>query len=290
MTSTGSNDDDDDSAKMARDDRAWDGNWSSAGLSAMFVELQNPYFEEEQWEDFLEEQKEISSLRAEEEFINLDIPGEDEESWARLHMQVLHPRGLVIASLVMRRVAEGICPKRIRIRKMDDTEFNELMEHKKAGNEAFSKKRYKEAIEKYEEALLMADSSFVAPKSQMDQIVTVISNQAECYLRLKKYKDAGQTATDALLLDSGHAKSRMRRAKAELAIAGASHLLQAQIDLEEIVNNDGDQKSREGIKQAKEYLEQLDEILQMEKTALLEKHGSDYDWDLYVRMMKSKCW
>lgn len=291
MTSTSSSDDEVDSAQMAKNDHCWDGNWSSVGLNGMFIDLDNENFEEEQWEAFLEDQRHSSSsLRAEEEFINLDIPGEDVESWARLHMQVLHPRGLDIASLVMRRVAEGTCPTQVRIRKMEDAEFNELMEHKKAGNDAFSKKRYEEAIEEYDNALMMVDSIFVAPRSQMDQIVNVLSNQAECYLRLKQYEDAGQAATNALLLDSGHEKSRLRRAKAELAIAGAPRLIQAQVDLEEIVNNADDQKSREGIKQAKEYLELLDEVLQMEKTALLEKHGSDYDWDLYVRSMKATCW
>jgi tetratricopeptide (TPR) repeat protein len=297
MSSIDSNDDED-NARMAQDDRCWNGNWSSAGLCAMFVNLDSESLEKEEWEEFLAEQqlKEKSkspSLRVEDEFINLDIPGDDQESWARLHMRILQPRGLHIASGVVRRVVEDLCPTRIRIRKLDDEEFKELLEQKKAGNEAFSNKRYEEAIEKYDDALMLVDSLFVAPKSQVEQIVNVLSNQAECYLRLREYEDAGQAATDALMFDDGHGKSRMRRAKAALAIAGSSYLIQAQVDLEAIVNDEEGQDnniSRPGSKQAKDYLEQLEEMWHMEKTTLLEKHGSDYDWDLYVGMMKAKCW
>jgi len=302
-------DDEDEKQRMAQDDRCWDGNWSCMGLGGMFVVFEDvESLERMEWAGFLEEQQlqqqqektsntgkaSSSPLNVHDEFVNLDISSDDQEGWARLHMEVLRPRGLHIASGVMRRVAEGSCPKRIRIRTLDTSSFEELLQHKQAGNKAFSEHRYEEAIERYDEALLLVDSSsFVAPKKQIEQIVNVLSNQAECYLRLKKFKAAGQAATDALLFENGHEKSRMRRAKAALAIAGAPYLLQAQVDLEEIANDEEGQQqqhSRAGVKQAKEYLEQLEEVLEMEKTTLLEKHGSDYDWDLYVRMMKAKCW
>mmetsp|Transcript_2872 Transcript_2872/g.6765 ORF Transcript_2872/g.6765 Transcript_2872/m.6765 type:complete len:114 (+) Transcript_2872:477-818(+) len=113
----------------------------------------------------------------------------------------------------------------------------------------------------------------------MQQVANVLSNKAECYLRLKQHEDAGDAATAALLLDNSHEKSRMRRAKAEMAIAGASYLIQAQVDLQEIVD---ERHSSTGVKQAKQ-------ILTMEKS-IFQKANPDGDWRLYIRMIKATCW
>jgi hypothetical protein len=165
--------------------------------------------------------------------------------------------------------------------------MEEFLAQKRAGNESFVKKDYAQAVQHYNDALKMIQiAMFVAPLDQIKEVVNVLSNQAECYLRLKKFKDAGNVATLALMFDNGHEKSRMRRAKAELVIAGDSYLIQAQLDLQEIVDNN---LSKAGVKEAKEYLEQLDELLAMAKTTFEEGHPGE-DWDLYVRMVKARCW
>ena len=51
---------------------------------------------------------------------------------------------------------------------------------------------------------------------QRAELVTLLSNQAECYLRLNKYEDAIVQASKALQLDRRHSKSLLRRAKATI--------------------------------------------------------------------------
>jgi len=149
-----------------------------------------------------------------------------------------------------------------------------------------SKQNYSKAVEHYDDALLFPEALYVAPADDMQQVANVLSNKAECYLRLKQHEDAGDAATAALLLDNSHEKSRMRRAKAEMAIAGASYLIQAQVDLQEIVD---ERHSSTGVKQAKQYQEELEEILTMEKS-IFQKANPDGDWRLYIRMIKATCW
>lgn len=287
MTSNEQDDEDDDERNMAEDDRRWDGNWMTAGLNGMFASLDDDDFCENELDEFLEEKEKTagkSSLQMEDEF--LILPPEGADGWFRVHHEILQPRGLHAASGLIRRFVEGSCPPRIRIRKLDPEEIQELLSHKKLGNEAFSRKEYEEAVEHYDDALMLVMDLFVAPLDQVKEVVNVLSNKAECYLRLKRYSDAGDTATEALMFDGSHEKSRLRRAKAELAIAGAPHLIQAQRDLNEIVEN---KVSKAGVNEAKEYLEQLDELLRMERKALEDKKP-DSDWDFYVRLLKSKCW
>ena len=60
---------------------------------------------------------------------------------------------------------------------------------------------------------------YVGPKDQIEIITNVLSNKAECELRLGRYHDAAKTATDALVYLNQHKKSRIRRSKAQFAIA-----------------------------------------------------------------------
>jgi tetratricopeptide (TPR) repeat protein len=275
--------------EMTQDDRCWDGNWLAGGLNLMFVGLNSDEFCQNQMTEFLEEKDEATIggvLQEEHEFLTLPLDG-DEDAWAKMHIRILRPRKLHLAGGAIRSFTDGTCPPRIRIRKLDSEEMEELLEHKKLGNQAFSSKEFEKAIEHYDDALIVVLlDMFVAPVEQINTIVSVLSNKAECELRLKRYKDAGCTATHALMFDNDHEKSRLRRAKAELAMAGLPYLVQAQVDLQEIVEN---LYSKAGVKEAKELLNQLDEILDMEKKSKLNQ-DPDFDYYFYVRMLKSKCW
>ena len=277
---------DDDDRKMAQDDGCWDGMWLADGLYGMMISLDSNDFCDDETEEFLDDQKEFGlQTQEQDEFLTFPLYG-DEEAWAQLQTKVLDPRNLHIADGVIRRLCENNCPPRIRIRKLESEDMEELMKHKKLGNEAFSKKEYEKAIECYDEALLTISNLFVAPKEQVNEVVNVLSNQAECYLRLKQYQDAGAAATDALMFNCSHEKSRLRRAKAEMAIAGVYYLVQAKVDLESILEEKG---SKAGLKQAKEYLEELEELLEMEKKKY-EKKKPDSDWNLYIQILRAKCW
>jgi len=284
------------------DEGCMDGNWRADGLGGMFLKFNRDRFCDDELEEIEAEetaaaQQEgsndaiglaVSHTRImEHEFLTLPTGG-DEQGWARLHIEIIKPRQLHIADFIARRFAEGNYHPRIRIRRLSAEDMENLLTHKKYGNDAFIKKEYAEAVQHYNHALRTIDHTplFVAPLDQIKEVVNVLSNQAECYLRLKKFRDAGNVATMALMFDNSHEKSRMRRAKAELAIAGDSYLIQAQADLQEIMDN---QTTKPGVKEAKDFLEQLDELLRMAKRTFEEKN-SDGDWELYVRMVTERCW
>ena len=273
-----------------------DGNWRADGLGGMFLKFNRDMFCDDELEEFETEEKTrehstsavISAPRIREhEFLTLPTDGE-EQGWARLQIEIIKPRQLHIADFIARRFAEGNCHPRIRIRRISDQGMKELLAHKKNGNDAFVRKEYGEAVQHYNDALRTVHHIplFVAPLEQIKEVVNVLSNQAECYIRLKKFKDAGNVATMALMFDNSHEKSRMRRAKAALAIAGDSYLIQAQVDLQEIMDN---QTTKAGVKEARDFLEQLDELVAMAKKTFEEKNP-DGDWDLYVRIVKERCW
>ena len=282
--------DDDDTRRMAQNDKCWDGNWMAEGLSGMMISLDDPDFCDDELEEFQDDLEDKPHLTMEQEFLQIpQLDGADDsgtEDFRRLRQHILQPRHLHLCDGVVRRVAEGSCPPRIRIRKLESEEMDELLERKRLGNEAFGTKDYEKAIEHYDEALLFAARLYVAPADQIKEVVNVLSNQAECHLRLKQFKEAGSVATHALLFNNSHEKSRMRRAKAALYVAGVSYLVQAQVDLEEIVEN---HYSRAGVNEAQEYLEQLEELLEMERVTF-EKKNPDSDWSLYIRLLRSKCW
>lgn len=275
----------------AEDDRCWDGNWMADGYYGMFIELDDDNFLVNQMEDYLDDQAQSGGkLKTEEEFIQLNVYSEDdvEGFFTKLQEEVLEPRNLHLADYILHRLVEGgCCPPRIRIQRIPDEEFQELMGGKRKGNQAFGQKKYKEAIEHYEDALVLCTHDlFVAPIELMEQVVNIMSNQAECHLRLKEYQEAGDAATNALLLNNNHEKSSMRRAKAEAAIGGISFLVQAQVDLEDLIDN---QQSEAGVEEAKKFLEKVKELIKIEKKAFLQKTPKG-DWDLVIQMYQSKCW
>ena len=104
-----------------------------------------------------------------------------------------------------------------KARTIDSHSFAAMQEKKSKGNRAFARQQYKSALDNYleaEELLGGAVSGMYLVKAQRDELVKVLSNQAECYLRMHKYTDAITKSTNAIQLDKRHEKSFLRRAKA----------------------------------------------------------------------------
>ena len=104
-----------------------------------------------------------------------------------------------------------------KARTVDNESFGEMLKEKSKGNRAFSRGQYKSALDSYlkaEELLGGAVSGIYLVPNQRAELVKVLSNQAECYLRMGKYEDSVLQATSALQMDMRHEKSLLRRAKA----------------------------------------------------------------------------
>lgn len=196
----------------------WDGPWSYAGLHCMMEELDSEDFLLIQYEDFFDEKRVDPSLNEKEEFVSFPddyASVEDHELFA----ESLFKRNLKITSGLLQRYVEGIAPVQIRIRRLDEeAELKPMMKLKQQGNKMFGKKKYENAIDLYDEAVLRVRDMYIGPSDQIEQIATILSNKAECELQLGRYEDAGNTATEAILFMKQE-KSLIRRAKAGLAAA-----------------------------------------------------------------------
>ncbi len=296
-----------DHASTASIDGTHDGIWLYDG-NGMMIDFDDENFEsdlKEDWEDELDE------LR--EEFGHDDLPRWEDE-FVELDMKTiqavclsLKQRGLHLASGVLRRVVQAESsdyhvPSFVRITKLEDYEMKDLLSKKKKGNLLFSAKKYDQAAEMYDEALMdiMGTSLFVSPEEQVKEVINVLSNLSECYLRLEAYDDAAGRATDALVLDNDHAKSRIRRAKAELAIyqqqeqGSLPYLAQACHDLEEVLTGADDgpcgpDHTKIAIEVAQELLHETNLLLEIEREKMAEE-SPQTNFDLLVRIYKSKCW
>lgn len=160
----------------------------------------------------------------EEDFISLNFHHSPGDDMYRLK-QSLFDRNLHLADGVLRRHFEETPPSSIQIECLEELEMKEMLEIKQRGNEMFEKGEYEGAIELYEQALFEVCCMFVGPKDQVEQIVAILSNQAECQLSLHLYRDAGETATNALIYMGYHDKYRIRRAKAGLAIGKEKNII-----------------------------------------------------------------
>mmetsp|Transcript_26053 Transcript_26053/g.38551 ORF Transcript_26053/g.38551 Transcript_26053/m.38551 type:complete len:359 (-) Transcript_26053:297-1373(-) len=276
---------------------AHDGLWLADGHDGMMMSLTEDDFLEEQDAYFLDDQRASNGelIHADEfaQFPPLEKL-EDDQFWVSLRSKKLS-----VATYVVRRLSEGLCPPLIRIQRMEEDGVNEMLEFKAKGNQAFGSKDYEKAIEFYEDALNNMNiprTMFIAPEDQMSLVVNILSNKAECELRLHRYNETCHSATDALSLDGGHEKSRIRRAKAELALGkqkggGKSVviLVQANVDLEEVLRNDSGIGTDAGIKTAQTLLKAANRCLKTAKDSYLQKNP-DTDWDLWVRQLRSTCW
>jgi len=104
-----------------------------------------------------------------------------------------------------------------KARTVDEQTMEQVLHYKERGNRAFHRNQYKRALDEYiiAERLMGGDVAgmYLIP-NQRSQLVKILSNQSECYLRMKKYEHALVQSTIALKLDKTHPKSILRRVKA----------------------------------------------------------------------------
>jgi tetratricopeptide (TPR) repeat protein len=270
--------------------------WLYDGHNAMMVGFDGPEFEEDQYQEFLDDKECNPSLDVEEEFISLDFPEWSSETLNRLQEDLFKRGDLWMASAIYQRLSCGRAPLRLRVRRLDEElEMKPLMQFKQRGNEMFANQKYQDAIDLYDEAMMtILTDIFVGPYGQIEQIVTVLSNKAECELRQGDYNAAAATATDALVLMGDHEKTRIRRAKAELAIAKKfedkrriPYLVQAEMDLYEVLAL-GDDGTSAGRETAEELNTEVAKEMEYAKYALLET-TPEVDFDRLVLLYGSSC-
>lgn len=215
-----------------------------------------------------------------------------------------------MADGVLRRLVEGCCPPRIRIRRLDkSTTMATLIDLKRKGNDHFGRGEFRQAIDCYDEALESIpedcrDGLFVVPGHQIEEIVNLLSNKAECLLRRARYKEAAETATEALIFCEDHEKSRLRRARAGLEIGrydryeatsrgdnggmvGVAYLIQARHDLTEVLNHP--ESTPGGREASKKVLSKVEKVLVGAKKMVLDKNPEE-EWDMSVLKIVSRCW
>lgn len=102
--------------------------------------------------------------------------------------------------------------------------------HKEHGNQAFAAGELEDALAAYDQALALLPVPYVLPGTpEVELRVSVLSNKAQCLLRLQRWEDAAAAAKAALELDSTHAKSAERlRMALEKLFTGARRLEQAE--------------------------------------------------------------
>jgi tetratricopeptide (TPR) repeat protein len=148
-----------------------------------------------------------------------------------------------------------------RARQLPRDDFDAMLQQKEKGRRAFYRGQYKTAFDFYRRAeeIMGGDVSgmYLVPL-QRAEMVTILSNQAECLLRMRKYENAVMQATKALQLDRRHNKSLLRRARATISLyntvlnsVAASSAID---DLETLIDMKGD-----GYREAKLLLDDISE-------------------------------
>jgi tetratricopeptide (TPR) repeat protein len=145
-------------------------------------------------------------------------------------------------------------------RNVDPPTFEAALALKQKGNTLFIAKKYSAALMSYSRAREKLTSvGMLLSGDQRAAFVNILSNEAECYLRLKRYTEAQMSATEAITLDGKHVKSLLRRAKATFYGATSDGhginpfaIAQAQQDLDKILRMDGD-----GVEEAAKLLEEM---------------------------------
>ena len=102
---------------------------------------------------------------------------------------------------------------------LDADAYASAMLAKSAGNTAFGGGDYTGAIARYDEALALYGDKKGAG-AQREEKVKILSNRAECHLRLQEWDHAEADASAATQLEPMHPKSVLRRAKAYMGPKG----------------------------------------------------------------------
>jgi tetratricopeptide (TPR) repeat protein len=130
--------------------------------------------------------------------------------------------------------------------KISDEVFATVQCERERGNRSFQRGQCNSALRCYlkAERLVGVPGIYLVPE-QRDQLVKILSNQAECYLRMMKYDEAKDAASAALVLDKKHLKSILRRAKAVYHGAQRRKLFNSEVaaaavgDLQVIIEDNG---------------------------------------------------
>eukprot|EP00966_Prymnesium_polylepis_P129018 2983595-Prymnesium_polylepis.1 len=101
---------------------------------------------------------------------------------------------------------------------LDDAGYATVLADKAEGNAAFASGRHAAAIDAYDRAMSRYDGRPGGAGAQREEKLRLLSNRAECCLKLGRWSEAVESATAALRLDGAHAKSLLRRAKARLLL------------------------------------------------------------------------
>jgi tetratricopeptide (TPR) repeat protein len=133
--------------------------------------------------------------------------------------------------------------------KISAAAFAAALERKQAGNTAFTAGNMEVAAEEYAAALATFGDS-TGSRNQREEKVKMLSNQAECFLRLERWEIAAECATLALAIDGGHTKSRFRRAKA-LNEVGTSQAIQTALSDVKHILQEPDQAGRKATSKLK---------------------------------------
>ncbi|KAJ1924762.1 hypothetical protein IWQ60_004992 [Tieghemiomyces parasiticus] len=146
---------------------------------------------------------------------------------------------------------------------------------KELGNNHFRAADFDAALNEYEEALR------VCPSAELMDLAVLYSNLAACYLKLEKWKDAIECATQSLESQPDFPKALYRRASANLALGTMHSLLEAQSDTSPAVKADCERRLRElPARIDKTHEEEKDKMLGQLKdlgNSLLGKFGMSLD-------------
>jgi len=123
----------------------------------------------------------------------------------------------------VRSTNQFIVPPEERINRNVTAEvFQDVKENKEEGNQFFKIKMYSQAVKKYDKALNLLggeDYTMFLSGEQREEATKILSNRAECNICLDNNTDASLNASSALALDKDHARSLLRRARANYNVA-----------------------------------------------------------------------
>ena len=113
---------------------------------------------------------------------------------------------------------------------IDPDAFQKCLEAKERGNARFKEGCLEAALHEYDRALEQFGGA-AGVGEQAAEKAKILSNKAECFLRLRQWLPASEAATAALRLEPGNAKALFRRAKAGVAQGDGAAAQQAIDDL-----------------------------------------------------------